>query len=620
MLIQRTFRFFNIPTMILPMKQIELLAPARDLECGLTAIDCGADAVYIGGPQFGARSRVGNSLDDIARLVEKAHVFGARVYVTLNTLLGDHELQAAVDLIHQVYERRVDGVIIQDMGLLECDLPPISLIASTQTHNTTPERVAFLEQVGFQRVILARELSLDQIKAIRAATSVELEAFVFGALCVGYSGQCLMSYAIGGRSGNRGECAQPCRKRYRIEDAQGRTVTDWRYLLSLRDWNLLGRLGELMDAGVSSFKIEGRLKDRGYVANVVTAFRQELDRLSSERGLVPSALGHCEPGFVPDLIKSFNRGFTDTFLDGRPESPGAIESPSWIGELLGTVQAVQGGRFQLDASLALNNGDGLCFRDEQGQWSGTQVNGCRDGWVTPVKMEGFTVGQEVFRNLDQAFARAVERARPRRSLGVRLCWQQTDGGAILTATDEQGVQSQVEVESVGEHAQNPEAALGNLKRQLGKTGGTVFECLETSIVADELRFWPVRVINQARREVLERLVQVRLAGYRPRQRRHVDNATPYPQATLDYLGNVLNDKAAAFYRRHGVTQIEPAAESGLDLAGRVVMTTKYCLRQELGGCLRQQTESREDWILVDEKGHRYELRFDCKACQMQVVF
>ena len=620
MLIQRTFRFSNIPIMIVPMNQIELLAPAKDLECGLTAINCGADAVYIGGPRFGARSRVGNSLDDIARLVEHAHLFGARVYVTLNTLLRDDELQPAVDSIHQVHERHVDGVIIQDMGLLECDLPPIPLIASTQTHNTTPERVTFMEQVGFQRVILARELSLEEIKAIRAATSIELEAFVFGALCVCYSGQCLMSYAIGGRSGNRGECAQPCRKRYRIEDTQGNTVTDWRHLLSLQDWNLLGRLRELIDAGVGSFKIEGRLKDRVYVANVVTAFRQELDRLLIERDLIPSSQGRCEPGFVPDLSKSFNRGFTDSYLDGRPESPGAIESPSWIGESLGCIQAVQAGRFRLDATVSLNNGDGLCFCDEQGQWTGTQVNGCADGWVTPVRMVGLAVGQEVFRNLDQAFVRAVERAHPQRRLGVRLCWQQIDNGAMLIATDEQGVQVRVEVDTPGELPKKPEAALDNLKRQLGKTGGTVFECLEVRIEADEPRFWPVGVINHARREVLEHLMLARLSRYHPLERRHLNNAAPNPKLTLNYLGNVLNEKAAAFYRRHGVTQIEPAAESGLDLDGRVVMTTKYCLRQELGHCLKQKPEGDKDWILVDEKEHRYGLSFDCAQCQMSIIF
>ena len=310
------------------MTPVELLAPARDLECGIAAIDCGADAVYIGAPRFGARSAAGNAPEDIAALVRHAHKFWARVYVTLNTLLLDDELEPARRLAWQLHEIGVDGLIIQDAGLLECDLPPMPLIASTQMHNHTPERVAFLEHAGFRRAILARELTLDEIRAIRAAApAIELECFVHGALCVCFSGQCLLSYALGGRSGNRGQCAQPCRRAYTLVDAEGRTLASDSHLLSLHDLNLSDRLPDLLAAGVTSFKIEGRLKDRTYVANVVAFYRERLDEaMRAATGFERSSSGTSSPGFEPDLAKTFNRGFTTYFLDGRAEAVGSPET------------------------------------------------------------------------------------------------------------------------------------------------------------------------------------------------------------------------------------------------------------------------------------------------------
>ncbi|RPI51132.1 MAG: U32 family peptidase, partial [Chloroflexi bacterium] len=397
------------------MEKVELLAPARDLRCGQVAVDCGADAVYVGAPRFGARQRVGNSLEDIAALVAHAHTYWARVYVTVNTLLFDDELPQAVRLIHELYELGVDAVIIQDVGLLECDLPPIVLIASTQMHNHTPERVAFLEEMGFRRAILARELSLEQIRAIRARTSLELEFFVHGALCTGYSGQCTLSYAIGGRSGNRGECAQPCRRRYSLVDGDGQVLVPPRHLLSLRDLALGAELGELLDAGITSFKIEGRLKDEVYVANVVAWYRRELDGALAARGRPRSSSGQGRPAFEPDLDKTFNRGYTAYLVHGRGEPPGALDSPKMVGELLGNVVAVEGANFLLETAVPLHGGDGLCWFGPGQDLEGTVVNAVQPAAagrlrVTPEKMGGIRPGLPLYRNHDHAFLRQVSAA------------------------------------------------------------------------------------------------------------------------------------------------------------------------------------------------------------------
>jgi len=391
----------------------ELLAPARDYTCGVAAINAGADAVYIGAPSFGARARAGNALEDIAALVRYAHLYWARVYVTVNTLLYDAEVLQAVGLIEELYALGVDGIIVQDVGLLECDLPPIPLIASTQMHNFTPARVRFLEQLGFHRAILARELALDEIRAIRAATTtIELESFVHGALCVSYSGQCAMSYAVGGRSGNRGECAQPCRRPYDLVDGRGRVLQRKRHLLSLRDMNRIADLGPLLDAGITSFKIEGRLKDAAYVTTVVSAYRRALDDVLLQRasqappatadGPRRSSSGRSESPVVPDISKAYNRGFTSYFLHGRGESPGTIDTPKMIGEYLGSVVDVSAESFVVDSRTQVSNGDGLAFFGVSGELTGTVVNGSRRTRrgleITPNSLSGIVAGQAIYRN------------------------------------------------------------------------------------------------------------------------------------------------------------------------------------------------------------------------------
>jgi putative protease len=607
-------------------RKVELLAPARDLACGIAAIDSGADAVYVGAPQFGARARAGNTLEDVARLVAHAHTYWARVYVTVNTLLHDDELPRAVALIGRLYDTGVDAVIIQDVGLLESDLPPIALIASTQMHNHTPERVAFLEAIGIQRVILARELSLEEIRAIRAATSIELETFVHGALCVSYSGQCYMSYAIGGRSGNRGECAQPCRRRYTLVDRDGKPVVEGRHLLSLRDLNLSGHLEELLDAGVTSFKIEGRLKDQAYVTNVVSAYRQALDAASARQGLARASSGHSRVDFEPDLAKTFNRGYTTYFLHGRGEPPGALDSPKMVGEEAGVVRQVARGRFLLNTDLHLASGDGLCWFGPQGVLAGTFVNAIEsapDGvWVTPAETAGIYPGLAVYRNRDHAFLRQVEGSQPVRKIDVRLRLEAMEDGFRLRAVDEDGNVACGTLVADGEHAHKPRQAEATARRQLARTGETPFRAVDVKLAWDQPYFLPVSALNELRRDTLDRLLATRAAN-RPQMGKGIArNDAAYPEQQLTYRGNVLNRQAAAFYRRHGVGEIEPAAESGLDMAGRVVMRTRYCIRHQLGLCdgQRKTGNVREPLYLVDEDGHRYRLRFDCASCEMEVIY
>jgi collagenase-like PrtC family protease len=611
------------------MARVELLAPAKDLDGGIAAIESGADAVYIGAARFGARAKAGNPLDDIALLVQRAHTYWARVYVTVNTLLYDDEIPQAVQLIHQLYDIGVDAAIVQDVGLLECDLPPMALIASTQMHNHTPDRVAFLEQVGFRRVILARELSLEQIRAIRARTSIELECFVHGALCVGYSGQCYMSYAIGGRSGNRGECAQPCRRKYTLADRDDNPIVADRFLLSLRDLNLTDYLDGLLDAGVTSFKIEGRLKDRGYVTNVVSWYRQQLDRLLAERGLARSSSGHSHVDFEPDASKTFNRGFTTYLLLGRTDPPGAIDSPKMVGEYVGTVSAIQGQSFVLDTTVSLSSGDGLCWFDAQHELCGTVINavhptgrGRGEVTITPERIAGIGKGLPIYRNHDHTFLRQVERSQPTRKIALRMRLESTPGGFLLHVEDEDGNTATGTLTADKVPAHQPDRAEATTRKQLGKTGNTPFACTGVELAWNRPYFLPVAALNTLRRETLERLSTVRAANRPVMRGQIVRNQVPYPGTILTFRGNALNRQAVAFYQRHGIEEIAPAAESGLDLHGEVVMRTRYCIRQQLGLCdgTHRTGKLREPLYLVDKDGHRYRLRFNCADCEMEIVY
>lgn len=599
----------------------ELLAPAKDLKTGTTAINFGADAVYIGAARFGAREDAGNPLADIAKLVEYAHRYWARVYVTFNTLLRDEEIPAALTLIRQVHESGADALIIQDTGLLECDLPPIALFASTQMHNHSPERVRFLEQVGFKRVILARELSLEQINAIRAQTTLELETFIHGALCVSYSGQCNLSYAIGGRSGNRGQCAQPCRNLYSLVDGGGRALEKPRHWLSIRDLNLSSSLAELMAAGVTSFKIEGRLKDEAYVRNVVSHYRRELDRLQVQK----SSSGTSEHDFEPDLEKTFNRGYCDFSLYGRKAKIGSPATPKMVGETIGKVQQVKQKAFNLESAtdlLHLHNGDGLSFFNDKGELDGTLVNRVEGDWVFPARMEGIRPGLELHRNLDKAFHDRLHNSKTMRKIAVEMRLSTHPAGIRLEIKDEDGNVGSVEKACLSVPAEKPAQARELIEKQLGRLGESEFSLQQITFAVEPVPFLPVAVWNEMRRAGVNALRDVR-GKNRPLLTGGVlVNDFPFPTQELEFHGNVLNEKAAAFYHRHGVTKIEPAAESGLDLRGRRVMTSKYCLKYEMDACprFRGKVTVQEPLTLVDEEGRKLHLVFDCAKCEMGVYF
>jgi 23S rRNA 5-hydroxycytidine C2501 synthase len=597
---------------------LELLAPARDLACVRAAIDCGADAVYLGAPRFGAREAAGNLLADIRAAAAYAHRYWARLYVALNTLLTDTELPEAERLAWELAEAGADALIVQDVGLLECALPPLPLIASTQMHNHTPARVAFLANVGFHRAILARELDLAAIRSIReAAPAIELECFIHGALCVSYSGQCALSYALGGRSGNRGQCAQPCRKPYRLLDARSRPVGEWSHWLSLRDLNLTAHLGELVDAGVTSFKIEGRLKDRAYVANAVAHYRRELDAVIRARGLRQSAAGLSSAGFVPDPAKTFNRGFTTYFLHGRNGKVASTATPKIVGEDLGPAAQVAGDRITLSRPVSVRAGDGLCFF-AQGELLGTRVNtveGARLQVQDPSKIRPGTI---LYRNYDHAFVTGIDRARMERRVAVQFTLRRTGSGVSLTVLDENGIEVNRALTGQFESARQA-GALETIRKQLGKTGGTHYACRGVSVEADPPPFLPLSALNALRRDALDALTVAR-EDRRPRPTGGAVRADQpsYPERELSCFGNVLNTRAAAFYRRHGVTRIEPAAETGLDLRGRKVMTTRYCIKHQLDLCGTESAGPDEPWYLVDDRGQRLRLVFDCPRCGMDI--
>jgi len=609
------------------MPSFELLAPAKDLECGQAAIDCGADAVYVGAPRFGAREAAGNSIADIEKLAGYAHRMWARVYVAVNTLLRDDELAEAERLCQQLHQAGVDGLIIQDVGLLECNLPPLPLIASTQMHNHSPQRVAFWEKVGFSRAILARELDLGQISAIRAATSIELEAFIHGALCVSMSGQCSLSYALGGRSGNRGQCAQPCRRLYCLQDAAGAILVRDKHLLSLRDLNLTVELRALVEAGVTSFKIEGRLKNKAYVMNIVGHYRRQLDAVLAEIGGRRASSGTTTLGFEPDPDKTFNRGYTTYFLHGRGTVVASPDSPKHVGEPVGRVADVRRDSFALEAAAPLHSGDGISFFGSDQELHGTVVNQVDGAAVFPEKLGGIERGVRVFRNHDHAFVNQIIRSRNQCRIAVNLRLSESATGFRLEASDEDGVTACFEIDCERVGAEQPAQARAVLERQLAKLGASEFCASHVDLDLPRMPHVPLATLNGLRRGLVETLRRQR-ARLRPvRVVARTTNHRPFPERDLSFLGNVLNQKAAAFYRRHGVERIEPAAESGLDMHGRKVMTTRICIKYEMGFCPREPGDpSRrcpaEPWFLVDDEGRRLRLDFRCEErnCVMEILY
>lgn len=596
-------------------KRFELLAPAKDLACGLAAIECGADAVYVGAESFSARRAAANPRADIAKLAARAHLFHAKVYAAVNTMLSDEELESARRLITGLYEDGVDAVIIQDFGLLDAGLPPVPLIASTQMHNHSPQRVRFLRDVGFQRAILARELSLPEMAAIAAAApGLELEAFVHGALCVSYSGRCHLSYALGGRSANRGECAQPCRKPYLVKDGTGRILAQC-HALSLKDLDLRAHLEALMQAGISSFKIEGRLKDSDYVRNTVLAYRRALDAVLGRTGSLRASSGEVRTDFQPDLAKTFNRGSTTYFLQGRDPDMHSHGTAGFLGEPAGKALWVRGDRVGLDGAAGLHPGDGLAFFDAQGRLCGTPVNGVQGSVVQVDKPGGIKTGTRLFRNHDRLWHKALAAARMERKIPVSLHLLQDDAGLELRMQDDDGVRSSARVECVKSPPQDPLRARQNMEAQLSKLGGTVFQAREVSLPAQPA-FVPLSVLNQLRRRAVEAHAAARLAAHSRGRRQPERQDAVYPEAEIGFESNVFNRKAEAFLVRHGVRSVARALESGAVPAGVRVMTCRYCLRHALGKCGRGQAQ--DPLWLEAGSGARLCLRFDCRSCQMAV--
>ena len=604
------------------MQTIELLAPARDLTCGLAAIDSGADAVYIGAPRFSARSAAHNTLQDIETLVRRAHLFGARIYVALNTILYDSEIDDAVRLIWDLYRIGADAVIIQDMGLLECALPPIALHASTQCNNRTPQKVQFLQSVGFGQVVLARELDLEQIRSISSQASVPLEYFVHGALCVSYSGQCYISQAKALRSANRGDCSQFCRHSYTLTDSAGKTIARDRHLLSLRDLDLSHRLEDLIDAGISSFKIEGRLKDAAYVKNTTTHYRRQLDEILARRPeLRRASIGRVSAAYSTDLSKTFNRGQSRYFLDGRSGDLVCQLSPKHVGEPVGTVAQVQGRRIRLSAPADLANGDGLAYFDPRGALVGVRLSRIDGPWLEFNTDTHITAGTALYRNYDIRFDKQLSAGQPLRQIAASLRLYEQAGSLRLSAADEQGYTADTPVHFAMQQADQPDKAMHNTQAALSKAGGSLFYIQQVQIDLPHACFFPASVLNDARRAVLQQLQDARAAGYRPETRPAAEGTVPYPAQVSSYMDNISNALARQFYQRHGLQVEEMAYECQRPEGERPLMVTRYCIKYELGMCPRHQHPQPHSWaepFFLHDGAHRFRLVFDCKRCEMEV--
>ena len=602
------------------LRKIELLAPAKNLECGLEAINHGADAVYIGAPKFGARSAAGNSLDDIQTLVKHAHLYNARIYVTVNTILKEEELLETEKMIWELYGMGVDALIVQDMGITGLNLPPIPLHASTQTDNRTSDKVKFLANAGFRQVVLARELSLKEIDRIhRENPDMALEAFVHGALCVSYSGQCYVSEACFGRSANRGECAQFCRLSFNMVDADNQVMVSNKHLLSLKDMNQSNQLEALIDAGVSSFKIEGRLKDVSYVKNVTAAYRQKLDEILNRRpDLIRASSGTCYFDFKPQLDKSFSRGFTHYFVNGRDRDIASFDTPKSLGEEMGTVKEIRGNYLTVAGLKSFNNGDGVCYLDEKGTLQGFRINRVDGNKLFLQEMPEIKQRTVLYRNYDQEFEKILSRESAKRKIAVELLLEDHAFGFSLTLTDEDRNLVTLALPRDKELARSPQTK--NLEEQLAKLGNTPFEAIKVEVRFSDNWFIPVSALADLRRKAVDELLTLRSINYKREVSVWKSTSHAYPQTELTYLGNVMNSKAHSFYAAHGVKNIAPAFEKQ-PVEDAVLMFCKHCLRFSMGWCpVHQKGRSpyKEPYYLVSSDGKRFRLSFDCKNCQMKV--
>ncbi|QGS50964.1 peptidase U32 family protein [Shewanella putrefaciens] len=609
--------------------RLELLAPAKNADYGIEAIRHGADAVYIGGPAFGARATAGNSVEDIARLCTYAHKYHAQVFVALNTILMDNELADAEKLIWQLYEAGADALIVQDMGVLQLNLPPIALHASTQMDNRSPEKVAFLEQVGFSQVVLARELGLSQIREVAAHTNMQLEFFIHGALCVAYSGLCNLSHAFSNRSANRGECSQMCRLPGNLKTRAGDVLAQNEHLLSLKDNNQTENLEALIDAGIRSFKIEGRLKDLSYVKNVTAHYRQKLDAIMARRPeFVASSHGRCEHTFTPDPEKTFNRGSTDYFVHERSQGIKDFRSPKYIGEDVGRVVSIGKDFIQVSSTHEFNNGDGLAFfplNYAMAKQSDDKLQGLRVNRAEGLKLhilqvpKDLKVGMTLYRNHNQAFETLLAKESSKRIIGVDMRLSDTTDGLALTLTDTYGLSACVNLVAEKTPATDIEKTLQTTRTQLGKLGSTDFVARSISIDTAQAWFLPASVLNGLRRDAVAALEVARVQGYiRPKPWKYNQDAV-YPVKHLSYLGNVANQKAKDFYQRHGVIEIQDTYEKNGVTEDVPLMITKHCLRFNFNLCPKEVPGIKADPMVLEIGNDVLKLVFDCPKCEMMVV-
>lgn len=600
------------------VRKIELLSPAKNLECGIEAINHGADAVYIGAPLFSARASAGNSIDDISRLSDYAHQYNAKVYVALNTILTEKEIKTAQDLVRDIHQAGADALIVQDMAFLNMELSPIELHASTQTDNRTIEKVKFLEASGFSQVVLARELSLDDIKDISRHTQVRLETFIHGALCVSYSGQCYISQALAGRSANKGNCAQFCRLPYNIQDAEGNILASNKHALSLKDLNQTKNLEKLIDAGVTSLKIEGRLKDVTYVKNVTAHYRKQLDDLFARRPeYMAASSGHCTYNFNPDPAKSFNRGFTEFFLHGRNKDISSFETPKSLGEPIGNIKDLNKNYFTLTGHISVHNGDGLCFLNEQKELQGFRVNKVEGNKIYPAEMPRLSSGITLFRNFDHEFEKLLLKKSAERRISINFVLEENSFGFTLTAIDEDLNKACVTKAFSKELSRKDQQE--NIRTQLSKLGNTIFDLETFDNKLSQNWFIPSSILSDLKRETIDTLLSVRKVVRTQSYRRKRQDNLSYPLASLTYLGNVSNPLAKEFYIQNGVKNIEPAFEL-VPPQDVPLMFSKHCIKYSLGYCNRISGSKKglKEPLYLISGNTRLMLKFNCRDCEMTV--
>ncbi len=618
-------------------RKIELLAPAKDFDTARAAIDYGADAVYMGAPRFGARQAAGNPVSAIADAAAYAHLFGARVYVTLNTILFEDELRDAEVTARQVIEAGADALIVQDMAYAEMGLEGIELHASTQTFNATPEKAKFLQDAGFTRVILERNLSIEQIRAIRSATEVELECFVHGAICVCHSGRCYMSRSMSSRSGNRGDCIQACRMTYDLTDGDGTILRKGKHLLSVKDMDLSARIGELMDAGISSFKIEGRLKDTAYVKNVVSWYRRRIDEeLQLRKELVRSSAGESVTDFVPDITKTFSRGRTEYFYCGRRAGVSSPDTPKAVGAAAGRITKTGNGWIETDSRDVFSPGDGICCISG-GMLSGTNINHVEGRRLYTNKPLPVSPGDTLFRNYDHRFATMLEASRTRRVIDASAEVFHTGESLEVRFSDTDGNAAVASVRCTDGEARDTAKMAETLRTQLSRSGDTVFRIADVKIEGyddrtsdtdanltaetdvERLPFIRVSALNALRREGLDKLARIRTAATPPRHIPRPRHGNTYPYGDVSPYENVTNSMAARFYKRYGAKNIADGLDLRTDMKGVTVMRTPFCIRRENGMCMKTSGTIAKPLFLLHGR-HRYRLEFDCRECMMSIIY